>query len=125
MLDSSNPIAFLPSTDLNRSRVFFTELLGLPLVDESAYVCVFRCAGSMLRVTLVEELVPQPFTVFGWEVKDIRQALANLAQTGVIATRYEAMDQDPSGVWTTPSGDLVAWFKDPDGNTLSLTQFMN
>ena len=125
MLDTSNPIAFLPSTDLDRSRVFFAEQLGLPLVDESAYVCVFRIGGSLLRVTLVEELVPQPFTVFGWEVSDIRLALANLAETGVISTRYEGMDQDPSGVWRTPSGDLVAWFKDPDGNTLSLTQFMN
>ena len=76
-------------------------------------------------VTLVDQLVPQTFTVFGWDVVDIRAVLGRLADKGIGATRYEGMSQDSHGVWTAPGGDLVAWFVDPDGNTLSLTHFAN
>jgi hypothetical protein len=77
----------------------------------------------MLRVTKVDTLEPQPFTVFGWQVPDIRSTVAALAAADVACLRFEGMDQDPAGVWTTPGGDQIAWFHDPDGNTLSLTQF--
>lgn len=123
MLDTVQPVAFLPSTDLARTRVFYGDLLGLPLIHENPYVCVFRCGPITLRVTLVDQLAPQPFTVFGWDVLDIRDLLGRLAHVGVTAIRFEGLDQDSQGVWTAPSEDLVAWFNDPDGNTLSLTQF--
>ena len=124
LLDVAKPIAFLPSTDLQRSRDFFSDLLGLAIVDENPYVCVFQCMSTTLRVTLVAQFVPQAFTVFGWEVRDIRSVLARLAEQGIAAIRYQGMSQDSDGVWTAPGGDLVAWFVDPDGNTLSLTQFI-
>ena len=78
----------------------------------------------MLRVTKVDELTAQPFTVFGWEVVDIHAVVAGLGTAGISCVRYDGMDQDAAGVWTTPGGDRIAWFLDPDGNTLSLTQFV-
>jgi len=84
---------------------------------------VFRTGGATLRVALAGELSPQPFTVFGWEVEGITATMAALAARGVEFLRYEGMNQDPAGVWITPAGDRVAWFRDPDGNVLSLTQF--
>jgi len=77
----------------------------------------------MLRVTKVEDLRPQPFTVFGFAVDDIAVEMDRLAAGGVEFNRYDGFGQDPAGVWTAPGGDRVAWFADPDGNTLSLTQF--
>jgi catechol 2,3-dioxygenase-like lactoylglutathione lyase family enzyme len=125
MLGSAPAIAFLPSTDLNRSRRFFADRLGLTVEEFTPFACVLRAGTTMLRVTQVGKLQPQPFTVFGWQVQDIHAVLAELAAADVACLRFEGMDQDSAGVWTTPGGDQVAWFRDPDGNTLSLTQFAN
>jgi catechol 2,3-dioxygenase-like lactoylglutathione lyase family enzyme len=123
MLGSAAAIAFLPSTDLDRSRAFFAGTLGLTFVEQTPYACVLRAGGTMLRVTLVESLRPHPFTVFGWEVPDVRGTLAALTAAGVPVLRYDGLGQDADGVWTTPGGDEIAWFADPEGNTLSLTRF--
>lgn len=123
MLGSAQPIAFVPSTDLERSRAFYVDLLGLTLVEMSPYACVLRAGPTMLRVTLVEALTPQPFTVFGWAVSDLDGILLALSLAGVAPLRYEGLDQSRDGVWTTPGGDRIAWFPDPDGNVLSLTWF--
>jgi catechol 2,3-dioxygenase-like lactoylglutathione lyase family enzyme len=123
MLGSADAIAFVPSTDLDRSRRFFGETLGLPVVEMSPYACVLRAGPTMLRVTLVGALSPQPFTVFGWAVSDIDGILLALSLAGVAPLRFDGLDQSPDGVWTTPGGDRIAWFPDPDGNVLSLTQF--
>jgi catechol 2,3-dioxygenase-like lactoylglutathione lyase family enzyme len=123
VLDDAAIIAFLPSTDLDRSRRFFADLLGLPLVDVNPFACVLRVGPTMVRVTKVDQLRPQPFTVFGFEVPDIGASAARLAGAGVAFLRYDGIGQDDDGIWTAPNGDQVAWFQDPDGNTLSLTQF--
>ena len=122
MLESALPVAFVPSTDLDRARNFYGGALGLPVQDVSGFACVFLVGQITLRVTLVGELAPQPFTVFGWQVAAIHETVADLAGRGVDFVRYEGMDQDPAGVWTAPGGARVAWFRDPDGNVLSLTQ---
>ena len=122
MLESARAIAFVPAADLGRARGFYEGTLGLEVLNVSGFACVFRVAGATLRVALVAELSPQPFTVFGWEVRAISETMAGLAERGVEFLRYEGMDQDAAGVWTTPGGDQVAWFRDPDGNVLSLTQ---
>jgi catechol 2,3-dioxygenase-like lactoylglutathione lyase family enzyme len=124
MLASRTPIAFLPSTDLERSRQFFADRLGLAVEEVTPFACVLRAGTTTLRVTKVDQLRPQPFTVFGWQVPDIRAVLADLDDAGIRCVRYDGMDQDPDGVWTTPGGDRIAWFLDPDGNTLSLTQLV-
>ena len=123
MLESAQPVAFVPATDLGRARVFYEGALGLAVQDVSGFACVFRAGGVTLRVTLVNDLSPQPFTVFGWEVTAIHETIADLAARGVEFVRYDGMDQDRAGVWTTPGGDQVGWFRDPDGNVLSLTEF--
>ena len=123
MLRDSDLVAFLPTTDLARARRWFTDTIGLTFVEENPYACLFDSNGTPLRVTLVgDTLTPMPFTVLGWHVGDIAAAVDGLLQRGVTFERFEGMDQDDRRIWTTPGGDKVAWFKDPDGNLLSLTE---
>jgi catechol 2,3-dioxygenase-like lactoylglutathione lyase family enzyme len=123
MLGSSEIVAFAAATDLDRARSFYEAKLGLQLVEQNQFACVFDANGTMLRVTAVVEVARPGYTVLGWRVADIKHVMAALADAGIEFTRYDGMDQDASGVWTTPGGDKVAWFSDPDGNNLSLTQF--
>jgi catechol 2,3-dioxygenase-like lactoylglutathione lyase family enzyme len=123
MLTDQPAIAFLPSTDLDRSRRFFADTLGLPVEQDNPFACVLRAGPTMVRVTKVASLTPQPFTVFGWQVPDIGASARRLADAGVELLRFDGMEQDDAGVWTAPGGDQVAWFNDPDRNVLSLTQF--
>lgn len=123
MLESSDVVAFAATTDLARAQSFYEDTLGLRLVGVNAYACVFDANGTMLRVTAVAEVAHPGYTVLGWRVGDIGSAVTALESRGVVLTRYDGIDQDPHGVWTTPNGDRVAWFTDPDGNVLSLTEF--
>ena len=116
-------IAFLPTTDPARARDFYAGTLGLELVDENQFALVFRINGTMLRVTVVEDFEPHPFTSLGWEVADIEAAIRELSERGVTFGRYDGVEQDELGIWTSPVGGRIAWFKDPDGNTLSLAEF--
>jgi catechol 2,3-dioxygenase-like lactoylglutathione lyase family enzyme len=119
---SAELVAFVPSTDLERSRAFYESVLGLRVEEVSPYACVARSGSTTVRITLAQGWTPQPFTVLGWTVEDIRGELVMLRERGVALLRYEGMDQDGDGVWAAPSGAQVAWFTDPDGNVLSLTQ---
>jgi catechol 2,3-dioxygenase-like lactoylglutathione lyase family enzyme len=123
ILESSDVVAFVAATDLSRARVFYEQTLGLPVTGQNDFACVFDANGTMLRVTAVPEVALPGYTVLGWRVADIAAAVRDLAARGVVFKRYAGMDQDEDGVWTTPGGEKVAWFADPDGNTLSLTQF--
>lgn len=115
-------IAIAPSTDLDRSRSFYVGVLGLALESQDSFACVLRSGDVMLRVTAVGAFTPQPFTVLGWEVDQIDLHVARLTALGVRFNRYEGLVQDENGVWGAPGGDRIAWFLDPDGNTLSLTE---
>ena len=123
MLGDRPLMAFIPVGDLRGARSFYGELLGLRVTEESPFAVVLDAGGTMLRLTPVDGLRPQPFTIAGWDVPDMGTSIDRLASRGVGFIRYEGMDQDAKGVWTTPGGDQIAWFKDPDGNTLSLTCF--
>jgi len=114
--------AFVATTQPDVAQRFYTDALGLKLTSRDQYALVFDAGGTMLRVVIVESLAPQPFTILGWVVPDIRATVAELTHRGVDFTRYAWMDQDDLGVWSAPDGARVAWFTDPDGNTLSLTQ---
>jgi catechol 2,3-dioxygenase-like lactoylglutathione lyase family enzyme len=120
----SHPIiAFIPVMNVEGARVFYEKTLGLRLVaDELPYALVFDVNGIMLRVTPVPFHVPAQQTILGWRVPDIAAAISALSRNGVQMQRYD-FPQDEQGVWTAPNGVKVAWFKDPDGNVLSLTQF--
>ena len=123
MLDRSPVVAFLATTDAARSRAFYQDVLGLQFVEENPFALVFDAAGTMLRVQRVKELTPQPFTALGWKVDDLAAAVRALVGRGVVFERYGFFEQDQLGIWTAPGGAArVAWFKDPDGNTLSVTQ---
>ena len=123
MLSTSEVIALAPTTDLSRARSFYETTLGLPVIDENAYACVLDACGTMLRLTAVAEVSQPGYTVLGWRVPNVSKTVAGLESRGVVFARYKGMDQDAQGVWTTLSGDRIAWFTDPDGNVLSLTQF--
>jgi catechol 2,3-dioxygenase-like lactoylglutathione lyase family enzyme len=123
-LDGSSLIAFVPTMDLRRARAFYSETLGLPVTDESPFACVFDASGTTLRLTPVRKLSRTRYTVLGWKVADIVATVVALGAAGVAFVRYRGMDLDEAGIWTAPSGDRVAWFQDPDGNMLSLTQFV-
>jgi catechol 2,3-dioxygenase-like lactoylglutathione lyase family enzyme len=116
-------MAFVATTDAVRARHFYEQVLRLQFVEDSPYALVFRSGPTMLRVQKVKELAPHPFTALGWKVPDMTAAVGELAARGVEFLRVGFIPQDDRGVWTTPDGTQVAWFKDPDGNTLSLTQF--
>ena len=104
------------------AREFYVAVLGLVVDHEHEFATVVRSGDTKVRLTRAEGFVPQPFTILGWEVDDIAGAVARLVAAGVEPVRYEGMGQDESGIWTTPSGDRVAWFHDPDGNLLSVDQ---
>jgi len=123
MLESADVVAFAGATDLDRARIFYEQTLGLPVAEQNDFACVLDANGTMLRITAVPEVSRPGYTVLGWKVADITAAVRDLTAQGVVFLRYDSMDQDEDGVWMTPGGDKVAWFSDPDGNVLSLTQF--
>ena len=116
-------MAFIPVTELAGARAFYEGVLGLRVTDENPYALVVDAGGTMLRLTKVDALQPQPFTMAGWAVADIGHVIDELVDRGVAFVRYDGMEQDERAVWSTPNGDQIAWFRDPDGNTLSLTCF--
>jgi len=123
MLLNAKIMAFAGTRDAGRARDFYRDTLGLALVEENDFALVFDCNGIMLRVTNVHELNPARYTVLGWEVPDVTSSVRKLAAAGVAFSRFPGMAQDEDGIWTSPSGARIAWFADPDGNVLSLTQF--
>jgi catechol 2,3-dioxygenase-like lactoylglutathione lyase family enzyme len=116
-------IAFIGTTDPSRAKAFYRDALGLALRSEDEFALAFDAHGTMLRVTAVQQLVAAAYTVLGWRVPNIVTAVRELQAAGVRFERYQGMPQDERGIWKSPSGAQVAWFKDPDGNTLSITQF--
>lgn len=123
MVNNAEVIGFIPTTDAAAARDFYENTLSLRLVEANDFAVVFDANGTMIRVTMVPEHSPPGFTILGWKVADIVATVEALTIRGVEFRRYDGMDQDASGIWTTPGGDKVAWFADPDGNVLSLTEF--
>ena len=123
MLESCDLVAFVGAADLDRARAFYEGVLGLPVTEWTDFACVFDSGGTMLRVTAVPAVAQPGYTVLGWRVPDITAVVRELTGRGVTVLHFDGMQQDEDGIWTTPGGDRVAWFADPDGNTLSLTQF--
>jgi catechol 2,3-dioxygenase-like lactoylglutathione lyase family enzyme len=122
MLGSSDLVGFVPTTHLARARVFYGDVLGLELVGETPIALLLDANGTVLRVTLVDRMNPAPYTILGWSVAGIADVVRGLSDRGVAFERFPGMEQDELGIWTTPGNDRVAWFKDPDGNVLSLTE---
>lgn len=124
MLTTSKPVILLPTVKKDESRAFFEETLGLKFIVDDGFALVFDSAGIMFRITPVREFTPHEFSVLGWEVDDIEASVKGLSANGVAFERYDFpwMTQDELGIWAAPDGTKVAWFKDPDGNLLSISQ---
>ncbi len=122
MLKSRPIVAFVATTDPKRAKAFYAKTLGLRLVSEDGFALAFDAGGTMLRVATVKTLQPAGYTVLGWIVPDIAKAVRDLVKRGVMFQRYEGIPQDDLGIWSSPSGARVAWFTDPESNTLSLTE---
>ena len=122
-LTTNNPIAFIPTNNAAAARNFYETTLGLNFVSDDNFALVFKVgsAQTMLRVVRSGTFTPAQFTIFGWEVTDIHATIADLTTRGVEFLRIGYFEQDEDAVWTAPNGAQVAWFKDPDGNTLSLS----
>ena len=123
MLGSAKIVAFAPTRDAKKALKFYKDVLGLKLVRQDKFALEFDANGTMLRVASVPKYEPYPFTILGWGVKDIGKTVASLSKKGVEFQQYGMPGQDERGIWTSPSGAKVAWFKDPDENVLSVTQF--
>jgi catechol 2,3-dioxygenase-like lactoylglutathione lyase family enzyme len=115
-------VTFLIATNFDAAVHFYRDTLGLKFIRDDGFALVFETDGVMLRIAKVPEFTPAQHTVLGWESENIAATLDELAAKGVAFTRYPSMDQDERGICTFPNGDKVAWFKDPDGNVLSISQ---
>ena len=122
-LGTYNIIGFVSIVDVARAKEFYRDTLGLRLLsEEPPFALVFEANGIMLRLGMAKELPPAHGTVLGWEVPDIGATVKDLVEAGVRFERWDHLKQDEQGVWTTPTGAKVAWFKDPDGNILSVSE---
>jgi len=122
MLSQRPIVAFVPTVDFERARAFYEGIIGLSVVQTDQFAMVMDANGLMVRITKVEKFTPQPFTILGWEVHNVPHMAEKLKTRGVVFERYPGLEQDAVGIWTSPSGAKVAWFKDPDGNVLSISQ---
>jgi predicted enzyme related to lactoylglutathione lyase len=122
MLSDKTLKAFIPTVQPDRAKQFYKDTLGLKLLSEDKYGLEFDANGTLLRINIVEKLTPQPFTVLGWNLDDIITQINLLNKKGVRFEKYDFFEQDPLGIWIAPGGSKVAWFKDTDGNLLSLTE---
>ena len=122
MLAAFDIVGFVPVRDFKKARAFYEGILGLKVTNEDAFAIAIDANGIMLRLTKVGNFTPAQFTILGWQVPAIEQAVAGLRERGVIFMRVPGLVQDDLGIWSAPSGAKVAWFKDPDGNTLSVSQ---
>lgn len=120
MLGEQQLVGFVGVSDLDAAREFYGGVLGLELRQNSGFSLIHETAVSRLWITLVEDVRAAPYTVLGWQVDDLAAEVDVLVAAGVTFNTYEGMEQDERGIWTAPSGARIAWFSDPDGNTVSL-----
>jgi len=126
-LSSDTPISFIPTQKPEAARTFYEDTLGLTFETDNDFAMVFHVGpapGVMLRIVCARDFVAASHTVFGWIVKNIEESLDELDQKGVTFLRYGHFDQDKRGIWEAPDGARIAWFQDPDGNTLSISQHL-
>ena len=122
MLEKCDVIGFIPTRDAAKAKAFYVDLLGLILVSEDPFATEVEANSTHIRIVNVPEFTPFRFTLLGWRVPDIVKSVSDLAAKGILIERYEGLEQNENGIWKAPGGTQIAWFRDPDGNTLSLSQ---
>jgi len=123
MLTEPKITAFLPTVQPEMAKEFYKNTLGLKLKAEDPYALEFEGNGVTLRITKVEKFKPHPFAVLGFKIEKIASQVKSLREKGIKFERYNALEQDDLGIWTSPSKAKIAWFKDIEGNLLSLTEY--
>jgi catechol 2,3-dioxygenase-like lactoylglutathione lyase family enzyme len=122
MLASSKLIGFVPTKDSKKARDFYENKLGFQFVSDDQFALVMKAGDTMIRIAKAKDFTPAQYTVMGWEVADAAKVVEWLTARGVVFEKYPFVQDQKLGIWTTPNGDKVAWFKDPDGNVLSVSQ---
>jgi len=123
MLAQAELIGFIPTLDSDRARRFYIDLLGLTFISDDPFAIVVRAKNTTIRIVRVAAFNPSPHTILGWEVTDIEATARQFLASGINFERYPYLEQDADGIWAAPDGRAkVAWFKDPDGNVLSISQ---
>ena len=121
MLAGGKLVGFLTTTDYEKARAFYEGKLGFEFVSLDQFALAMRAGKNMIRITKVETFKPAQGTVLGWEVDDVKAVVLWLSSRDVVTEKYGFVPDQELGIWTAPSGDQVAWFKDPDGNVLSIS----
>jgi catechol 2,3-dioxygenase-like lactoylglutathione lyase family enzyme len=122
MIAEGKLVGFVATTNAERARKFYEGVLGLEVTSDDPFALVLDSNGTMIRVTKVKDAVIAPYTVLGWNVADVQREVRALKERGVTFETYGFLEQDADAIWTAPGGAKIAWFKDPDGNVLSLSQ---
>ena len=122
MLASSKVIGFVPTKDAQKARAFYGGKLGFRFVSDDPFALVMKAGETMIRIAKAQDFTPAPYTVLGWEVRDIEAVVRWLQERGVAFEKYPFVQDQELGIWTATGGNKVAWFKDPDGNVLSVSQ---
>jgi catechol 2,3-dioxygenase-like lactoylglutathione lyase family enzyme len=122
MLASSKMICFVPTKDAQKARAFYEGNLGFQFVSDDPFALVMRAGETMIRIAKAQDFTPAPYTVLGWGVRDVEAMVRWLQERGVAFEKYPFVQDQELGIWTAPNGNKVAWFKDPDGNVLSVSQ---
>ena len=122
MLNDCAVMGFIPTKNATRARAFYVDLLGLTFVSEDPFATEIEANGTRIRIVTAPDFTPLPMTLLGWRVADITATAQELTAKGIVFERYGWFEQDAHGIWTAPGGTRVAWFRDPDGNTLSISQ---
>lgn len=122
MLAASKLMGFVPTRDSKAARKFYEGKLGLRFVSDDQFALVMMAGDAIIRIAKANDFTPAPYTVMGWEAPDIEALVRWLTARGVAFEKYPFIQDQELGIWTAPGGDKVAWFKDPDGNVLSLSQ---
>ena len=123
VLENCDVMAFVATTQPEKARSFYCDVLGLRFEEDTPFALVVRAANALMRIQKVKSFTPLPFTAVGWQVGDVEATVDKLQSRGIKFERFNGLNQSDRGIWVSPSGAKVCWFKDPDGNFLSLTQF--
>lgn len=122
MLDKSGMVGFVPTTDYEAAREFYVGKLGFIFVSLDQFALVVKAGEQKIRITKIPNYSPLRGTILGWEVEKIEEVVRWLGQRGVTTEKYPFAQDKELGIWTAPGGDKVAWFKDPSGNILGISQ---
>ena len=120
---SRQPVSFIATARPDETQAFFSDVLGLKLIERSPFALVYSDSGHVLRIQIVQDLRPASYTVHGWQIANIVEEVVGLVAKDVQFQFFDHLPQDAHGIWTTPDGHKIAWFTDPCGNILSLTQY--